>query len=358
MSQNNFDTFNELDDDIKREFYEDVVAAIGDINQCAQLLEAGSDAQVIDRMFRALHTVKGNCNMVFLTDFVNASHKLEDLFSDIRSGEIEYNDTYGNFAVVAINTIKIELDSLMNTQSANTDILASLESTIEEIERSSSGQRLLTTEKAIIAIQDGHFNLDLVAMNEENGQAFSFLESTDSEFFQFISDKQIKAKPETAKFIEICETLAVQLNSMLGRSMDEEQLKTAITFVILSNLISNETHPEDLTIEQIFFASGLLSRMSGWSEAAEVVLQLKENYAGSGAPLGLEKEQISPAAQALALAFEFTFIVMKQISSGYKKSLFSAVKLINAKKDKRYKARLIERFNQLIKQEYLTNQMW
>ncbi|MCW9015540.1 MAG: hypothetical protein OQJ89_01105, partial [Kangiellaceae bacterium] len=70
----NSEAFDELEDEIKQEFYEDVVAAISDINECATTLESGADAQVIDRMFRSLHTVKGNCNMVFLEDFVEATH--------------------------------------------------------------------------------------------------------------------------------------------------------------------------------------------------------------------------------------------------------------------------------------------
>ena len=98
--------------------------------------------------------------------------------------------------------------------------------------------------------------------------------------------------------------------------------------------------------------------MAGWSIASDVILQLNENHDGTGAPLGLKDEQIKPAAQALALSFEFTFIVMLNLSQGYKASLFTAVKMINAKKDTRYKARLIERFNQIIKTDYLTTQMW
>ncbi|TQV81467.1 Hpt domain-containing protein [Aliikangiella coralliicola] len=353
-----YESFNELEDEVKQEFYEDVKAAIKDINECATILESGADAGVIDRMFRALHTVKGNCNMVFLERFVDASHKLEDLFSDIRSGTIDYDDIYGQFAVVAVSEIEKQLDSLVQKAEVDENVLERLEQIIDQIENNQSGQRLAITEKAIIAVQDGHFNLDLVAINEEHGRAFSFLDATDSEFFEFISDRQAHADPLHEQFMSICNTLALKLNEKLGRRVDEDQLSAAVIFLGLSRLIAVEKEPGQLTIEQVFFASGLLSRMSGWSVAAELVLQSSERHDGTGLPLGLSNDKILPAAQVIGLAFEFTFIVLQNRQQGYKQSLFTAVKAINAQKDTRFKARLIERFNNLVKSEYLTTQMW
>lgn len=358
MNTVTFDAFDELDDEIKQEFYEDVLAAIKDINECASILEAGADSQVIDRMFRALHTVKGNCNMVFLTQFVDASHKLEDLFSDIRSGEIDYDDIYGNFAVTAVNAIGQQIDNLIQRQGVDIDSLMRLENIIDRIEQTEQSSRLQIAEKAIIAIQDGHYHLELVAVDQEHGTAFSFLDATDMEFFQFIADQQSRADPQHENFILICESMALKLNAMLGRSIDEEQLKVAIIFICLSIRFIPVNQSASLSIEQIFFASGLLARMSSWGIASEVTLQINENHNGSGAPLALADEQIMPAAQALALAIEFSLSVLENQSLGYKASLFAAVKTINAKKETRFKARLIERFNQLIKSDYLNTQMW
>ncbi len=358
MTQNDYNSFNELEAEIKQDFYEDVLAAISDITECASLLESGTDSDVINRMFRSLHTVKGNCNMVFLNSFVKASHKLEDLFSKIRSGVIEYNDIYGKFAVTVISIIKTQLDNLIINQTADNNILNKLELIVLTIESSTEEQRLKTTEKAIIAIQDGHYNLDIVALSQDQGKAFSFTDATDSEFFRFIADQQTFLEPENKQFIIICETLAKKLNALLGRSIDEQQLVAAIIFLNFSKVISLEAKASSFSIEQIFFSSGLLSRMAGWKVAAEITLQQNENHDGSGVPFGLKDDEIQPAAQALALAFEFSFIVMENVTQGYKASLFAAVKAINAKKHTRYKERLIERFNQIIKTDYLTSQLW
>ncbi|WP_196140565.1 Hpt domain-containing protein [Aliikangiella sp. G2MR2-5] len=350
--------FEELDDEIKQEFFEDVVAAIADVNECASILEAGADAQVIDRMFRSLHTVKGNCKMVFLDSFVEASHKLEDLFSKIRSGQIEYHDTYGEFAVVVINEIQKQLEKLIQRQSVSGMTLTSIENLISQIESVDSSERLGVAERAVIAVKDGHYNVDLVAVDNEHGRAFSFMDATDLEFFEFISDKQAQTDSSHEKFLHIVNDMALSLNQMLNRKVEEDQLKAAITFLTLSNKIRIEESPADLTMDQVFFASGLLARMPGWSIASDLILQSLESHDGSGHPNGLAGDEIPPAAQVLGLAFEFGYIILNSESPGYKESLFSAVKVINAKKDSRYKARQVERFNDLIKSEYLTEQRW
>ncbi|MET1255140.1 Hpt domain-containing protein [Aliikangiella maris] len=355
MSQADFDAFNQLEDEVKQEFYEDVLAAIKDIGECATTLESGADAQVIDRMFRSLHTVKGNCNMVFLTTFVETSHKLEDLFSNIRSGKIDYHDVYGQFAIAVVDLIKKQLINLINTQTVEIQILSNIENLITKINQAEEIERLVVTEKAIIAIQDGHFNLDMIAVDHEHGRAFSFLEATDFEFFQFIADLQVDVDEQQHLFLTICESLVLKLNTQLNRSVDEQQLKAAVLFIALSRRL-NSTY--ECKVEQVFFASGLLARMAGWNIAAEVILQMLERHDGKGAPKGLQGEAIMPAAQALGLAVEFALTIIQNQSKGYKLALFAAVKSINGQKELRYKARLIERFNNIIKNEYLTSHMW
>ena len=126
--------FSELEDEIKQEFYEDVVASIADINACVSELEESVDESVIDRMFRAIHTVKGNSNMVFLTEFVNSAHQLEDLFSSIRSNDIAYNSVYGRFAIQVVNQIQQQLELIIETGKADGDILSNLKLLIDEVQ--------------------------------------------------------------------------------------------------------------------------------------------------------------------------------------------------------------------------------
>ena len=357
MSARSYQEFIELEDEIQQEFYEDVVAAVSDVNECVSELESSVSESVIDRLFRAIHTIKGNCNMVFLTAFVDSTHKLEDLFSLIRSKEIDYHSVYGRFAVQVAILVQQQLTQLIESKNLDDEVLDKLKQLIEQVQSANSVDRVATTEKAIIAMDDGHFSLSMVMQDPEDGHAFSFMDATDIEFFEYMSGRY-QQSPVNHQFFHIFSELAIKLNSKLGNSVDEQQLRAALVFMHLTQKMNSEGTKEALNLPQVIIASGILSRMSGWSLAADLCLQTMEFYDGSGTPQALKGDDIHPAAQVLTLAYEFAFHVMQNTELGYKQSLFTAVKLINSQKDSRFKDRLILRFNTLIKAEYLNNKMF
>ena len=351
------EAFSELDKEVQQEFYDDVVTAIADVNACVSLLEDSVDDGVMERMFRAIHTVKGNCNMVFLTDFVNSVHRLEDLFSSIRAKEITYHSVYGRFAIQIVNLIQSQLKELIETNKADGDVLQNIKVLIDQVINSEQSERESTAQKAIISVEDGHFSIGLVVLSSDNSQGFSFLDATDMEFFEFISSIH-QQKTINQKFGNIFLTLATKLNDKLSASSEKQQLMASVIFLQLTQSIDEDGTPLPLDTQQCIIASGLLSRMAGWGDAAQLCIQANEKHDASGEPVGLEGNDIHPAAQVLGLAYDFAHRVVSSSNQEYKTALFGAVKAINSLKDTRYKERLIERFNHLIKSEYLTNQMF
>lgn len=351
------DAFSELDEEVQQEFYEDVEAAIRDINECVSELEESVDESIIDRLFRAIHTVKGNCNMVFLVEFVNSAHQLEDLFSSIRSKEIEYHAVYGRFAVQVVNLILQQLQNLIESSVADGEILLNIKKLIDKVQQTPDENRIAITEKAITAMVDGHFSIGMIVQDDNDGHAFSFMDATDMEFFEYLSHRH-QQNHQHKKFFTICSVAATKLNHLLANKADEQQLLAAVIFLHLTQKVEANGAGTDLSIQQCIIAHGLLSRMAGWSEAAELCIQVMENHDGSGEPKSLKGNDIQPAAQVLALSFDFAFQVLAAPEQNYKQSLFTAVKIINSKKETRYKERLIQRFNNLVKSEYLTSKMF
>ncbi len=355
MNQIICDAFSELEDEVQKEFYEDVSSAVDDVILCAKELQQGAEQDVIDRMFRAIHTVKGNCNMVFLTQFVDSIHRLEDFFTAIRSNEIGYHQIYGQFTAKVVLLIQKQLKHLIETTSADGDILEHIKNLIDQLMDSAEDERELVAEKAIAAIEAGHFTISLIVQEGNSGQAFSFLDATDIEFFEFISSCRQQNDP-CQDFFPICLEIAESLNQMLTNSAAPDQLKAAIIFLYLARKNVSQSDYSELNVQQAIIASGLLSRMAGWSKASELCIQAMENHDGSGMPMSLKANEILPAAQVVRLAFDFAFQAVKNSHLDYKQQLFSAVKSINTRKDRIYKDKLIQRFNQLIKSEYLNQQ--
>jgi chemotaxis protein histidine kinase CheA len=356
MASMPFDSFLELDSEIKQEFYEDVVSAVDDTNRCVALLKETIDDELIARIFRAIHTIKGNCNMVFLNDFVDAIHRLEDLFSAIRSKEIDYDPVFGHFAIKIVNLIQKELKQLINENISNSDVLKKIQILVEQVEKSSKENIVSTTLKANTAIDDGHFSIALVDNSKDS--SFSFLEATDFEFLEYLSHKVQETSRYQTSFYQIASKLCLQLNDKLKKKVDEPQLLASMMLLHLSAALETSKKPSALTLQQIIVAQGLLSRMPGWNLAATLSLQVLEQYDGKGIPLSLSKEAIHPAAQVISLSFHFAYEVLNAPSKEYKKALFTAVKAINSEKEKRYKGKLIERFTHIIKSNYLCSKMF
>ena len=358
MAKITCDAFIDLDDEIQQEFYEDVVSAIDDINQCVNQLDDSVDESVIDHMFRSIHTVKGNCNMVLLGEFVEAIHRLEDLFSAVRAKKIEYDPVYGYFAIKVINLVQIELKHLIDHKFANGDVLDNIQSLLEQVEGAPSDSIAIMAAKAITAIEDEHYSIALVEDNSGGSGSFSFLESTDFEFLQYLSNRTQSTSEFHSLFFDIAFTLTTKLNQCLNNKADEQQLEVALIALHLSQRFEPEGQAHSLTLQQVIFAHGFLSRMAGWGIAAKLCLQSLENHDGLGLPLAISGSDIHPAAQALGLSCDFAYHVLSAESSEYKPSLFAAVKSINSEKNTRFKDKLVDRFTQIIKSEYLSTKMF
>jgi HD-GYP domain-containing protein (c-di-GMP phosphodiesterase class II) len=100
------------------------------------------------------------------------------------------------------------------------------------------------------------------------------------------------------------------------------------------------THPE--------YASGILSRMDNWAEAAEMVAQHHEMPDGRGYPLGEQVLRICDGAKILAIVDAFEAVMLKHINRGRNRSVLRAIAEINAC-DTQFSPEWIVPFNEVIR---------
>ena len=60
---------------------------LSDLEQGLVALETEADAEVINSVFRAAHTFKGNAGMAGLEGIVRLSHSMENILSQVREGD-------------------------------------------------------------------------------------------------------------------------------------------------------------------------------------------------------------------------------------------------------------------------------
>ncbi len=74
-----------------------------------QLEENEGDQEIINRIFRSFHTLKGSSGIVGMTAIYNFSHKLENLLDKVRSGEIDVDNKLIDLILDSIDWIREEL---------------------------------------------------------------------------------------------------------------------------------------------------------------------------------------------------------------------------------------------------------
>jgi HD-GYP domain-containing protein (c-di-GMP phosphodiesterase class II) len=95
-----------------------------------------------------------------------------------------------------------------------------------------------------------------------------------------------------------------------------------------------------------------LRRLSGWDEAAVMVLQHHERPDGSGYPMADTAASIHDGAQIIAVADAFFSITHERADRTGKKSLLRAIAEINAYRDLQFKGVVVDAFNMLMRELY------
>ncbi len=124
-----FDVILEVDDvsvnmsavqfDMLPEFISDVNTLLTETESDILSLEKARDDELVNRIFRSFHSLKGEANLIGLTNLGRLAHKVEDLLERVRSHKISFDSTIASFLLDIIDIIKSYLSVLSsNTESA------------------------------------------------------------------------------------------------------------------------------------------------------------------------------------------------------------------------------------------------
>lgn len=95
-----------------------------------ELYDAGNDPELVDRVFRAMHTIKGSGAMFGYEDISTFTHEVETVFDLVRSGQIGVTPELVKLSLAARDQIKEMLDAADGTdtvdQERNREIIAGL----------------------------------------------------------------------------------------------------------------------------------------------------------------------------------------------------------------------------------------
>lgn len=352
-----------IDKDALQEFIEslsDLAPAIE--RDIARLKSTPGDREVIASLFRAIHNVKGDAALCKVDLAVTIVHPVETVLARFRSDEIAFTDIIAEAVLLAIDRLELASDCLFSGKSLTALRLPALVQGLETLAQAAASdmdERAGDLIEAVTGFRPAAETSNLIRAGSAKAAARkNSLAADDLRFFRSLANqleaRSLLFKGRTQRLLR----LALETNQMVDRLVDPAQLEAAVYFHDVGMMFLPESiwlkqgrmsdDEKQIAHSHPAYAAGILSRMDGWNDAAQMVAQHHEMPDGQGYPAGLTANQICDGAKILAIVDAFEAVMLKHINRGKSRSVLRAIAEINAC-DNQFAPQWIEPFNRVIR---------
>ncbi|WP_250658588.1 HD domain-containing phosphohydrolase [Alkalimarinus coralli] len=295
-----------------------------------------ANQELVNLIFRAVHTVKGNLSFVGLQPLLPLLQSVEDLLSKIRDGSLVFSASLSDVILLSIDHIKNVVDELTGQGSSGlTPVkVQQFRDSITRIITALPSERQQTINATINTLAP-----ETVISNEDNTStppSEAKPPSAEKNVLKVLHRYNIPINEDLQLMISLIKPfeqrspywhgksvrlllLALGMNEFSGNRVAPEQLAAAtlmhdfgMCFLPTSLLHKNTpyTTKEKRQIHQHpRIAFELLGKMCNWEEAAEIVHQHHEHMNGDGYPHQLLEAEISDGAKILSIIDTFDAIM-------------------------------------------------
>jgi len=349
---------------VDRESFREFVEALEDQvpgieRDIAALRKQPNDRNLIARLFRALHTIKGDAALCKVEVGVAICHPLESLLSRCRDGEVLFSDLLAEVMLLTLDRLELVIEAMAAERGIDHLKLPALVGGLEGMANATPqdiGPRAAAVIEAVTGFRPQQMSAEIptgstVAPSHDEAAA-------DLWFFSTLALQLEGRSPLFAGRTGRLLRLAEETNAAAGGPVDPTQLAAAIYMHDVGMMFAPESawlKPDRLSEDDWILirdhplqAAGLLQRMPGWEAATEMVRQHHEMPCGGGYPDGLKTEAICAGAKILAIVDAFEAVTLKHRHRGESRSLIRAIAEINACDDQ-FAAEWIGPFNHVIR---------
>ena len=349
------------DQESLQEFVDDFTDQVPAIERdVARLKGSPYDKAVVANLFRALHNIKGNAAICKVELGVAIAHPIETLMARVRADEIEFSDLLAEVILLAMDRMELSLEALSGNRPISQLKLPELVGGLEGLagadkdainERSVGLIEAVTGFRPVVAARALKPRGSVIARSSESVAG-------DLRFFRSLALQFESRSPLFEGRSKRLLQFALDTNEFAGKPVAAAQLEAAVyvhdvgmMFLPESVWLKVERLSDDdkrLMRSHPALAAGLLERMDGWQEAAQMVAQHHEMPDGGGYPLGIAGEEICAGAKILAIVDAFEAVTLKHSNRGHSRSLVRAIAEINAC-DNQFAPEWIEPFNGVVR---------
>ncbi len=366
------------DDEFSRDLMEDFFLDFREAHQSCEntlidLEQDPANPDLLNSLFRSVHTIKGNLVYVGLKDLTPLIQSVEDVLDAVRKHSLTYDASLSDVIMLAMDKTKLMVEARMAGQPnpLADDALnqlcqqISLIAEVKLAERAQVVRRVLTQMDPSIVIAESApppaatpAPLSRQPAEHDILQRFGIALNDDLRFCQHLiqplEERSHYWKGRNARLLQ----LALEMNRHAGEPVEPDQLAVAVYMhdlgmAFLPIAILHKTTPLsaeefDALRQHPLVAWQLTASMQRWQQAAAIVKEHHERVDGKGYPLGLNGTQICPGAKILAIVDAFDARTHERAySEAMKRPFVRAVLEINRCSGTHFDAEWVEVFNEV-----------
>jgi HPt (histidine-containing phosphotransfer) domain-containing protein len=347
---------------VDRDSFQEFVEALDDQvpgieRDIATLRKSPIDRALIAKLFRSLHTIKGDAAICKVDVGVMICHPIESLLARCRDGDVEFSSLLAEVLLLALDRLELTIEALALGRDVTHLNLPQLVGGLESMAAAQPVElalRAIGTIEAVTGFKPVNTSGELIPPPVVTTNAGS-----DLAFFRTLAWQLESRSPlfkgRTNRILQ----LALATNAAAGTPVDVTQLEAAVYLHDVGMMFAPESawlkvgklsdDDKRLLHAHPTLGADLLTRIPGWKAAADMVAQHHEMPDGRGYPAGLKAEGICPGAKILAIVDAFEAVTLKHNDRGHTRSLVRAIAEVNAC-DNQFATEWIQAFNTVIRQ--------
>ncbi|OUS29278.1 phosphohydrolase [Gammaproteobacteria bacterium 45_16_T64] len=344
-----------------------------------------SNKELLNGLFRSIHTIKGNLVYVGFRDLTPLIQSMEDLLDAIRSEQIKYDSLLSDVILLAMDKTKQMVQARLAKEDApiSEDDLIKLCQNVSSIAEVSGDTRTNYIRQAITSMDPSTHLFDSAPPVASIQQGSAITEHKQHSIAEILERYQIETDEDINFFASLsapmenrslywkgrtCRllTLALAMNQRAGEPVESTQLTAAIllhdigmAFLPLSLLHKAGAFNEEernALFRHTESAYQLLSQSRKWEQAATIVQQHHEKVDGSGYPKRLTGVDICDGAKILSIVDTFDARSHERAyNTRLKRPFIRAVIEVNNCKGSQFDASWVDVFNEITRESNNTS---
>ena len=326
-----------------------------------------ASTEPLHKLFRLLHSVKGDAKMCHLEPISQLTHTLEEVMSRVREGCIQYNEPLLECIMLTMDRLLHMSREAIEHSQITTDGLPKIIDALAQLAATNVNETNAHIANCICALT-GKLTEQKTAVTAATvtitaPQEFEADRDYALNFARTLSERIDNRFPHWQKRSEFLLPMVIGMNALAMNKVNFYQLEMALYIHDFGMLffreesINKKEKFDDVELALLHnhptFGADLLQNFAHWDDASTMVAQHHERFDGLGYPNKLKGEEICDGALILAICDAYYSMTHARPDRADKRSIMRAITEINNCAGNQFCPKWVEKFNCVAKMQYL-----